>query len=39
MEEITQLLSAVRAGDKSALGRVFDTLYPELQRLARGNAV
>ena len=35
MEEITQLLSAVRAGDKHALGRVFDTLYPELQRLAR----
>ncbi len=35
MGEITQLLGAVRAGDKDALGRVFDTLYPELQRLAR----
>lgn len=35
MGEITELLGAVRGGDKAALGRVFDTLYPELQRLAR----
>jgi RNA polymerase sigma factor (TIGR02999 family) len=35
MGEITRLLDAVRDGDKAALGRVFDTLYPELQHLAR----
>jgi RNA polymerase sigma factor (TIGR02999 family) len=33
--EITLLLAAVRAGDRSALDTVFERLYAELQRLAR----
>ena len=33
--EITQLLTAVREGDRSALDTVFDRLYAELKRLAR----
>jgi RNA polymerase sigma factor (TIGR02999 family) len=33
--EITQLLAAVREGDRGALDTVFDRLYSELKRLAR----
>lgn len=33
--EITQLLAAVREGDRGALDTVFDRLYGELKRLAR----
>ena len=33
--EITLLLAAVRAGDRSALDTIFDRLYTELKRLAR----
>lgn len=33
--EITQLLVAVRAGDRSALDRIFERLYSELKKLAR----
>ncbi|MEO8277600.1 MAG: sigma-70 family RNA polymerase sigma factor [Thermoanaerobaculia bacterium] len=33
--EITQLLAAVRTGDRSALDRIFDRLYSELKKLAR----
>lgn len=35
MSEITELLVRVRDGDAAALGRVFDSLYDELRRLAR----
>jgi RNA polymerase sigma factor (TIGR02999 family) len=33
--DITQWLAAAHAGDRAAMGRVFDCLYPELRRLAR----
>lgn len=35
MAEITTLLAAARAGEASAVGRLVELLYPELQRLAR----
>lgn len=35
MEEVTQLLDAVRAGDKSAADQLFSTVYDELRSLAR----
>ncbi|HEY6927211.1 MAG TPA: ECF-type sigma factor [Steroidobacteraceae bacterium] len=35
MEEFTNLLHAVRAGDHRALGKVFSIMYGELCRLAR----
>lgn len=34
MSEITTLLNAASAGDRSALDAVFERLYPELRRLA-----
>lgn len=35
MSEITQWLQAAGSGDGTALGRVFERLYPELRRIAR----
>lgn len=34
--DITRLLGAVRHGDRSALGRLFERVYDELRQLARG---
>jgi RNA polymerase sigma factor (TIGR02999 family) len=34
MGEVTQWLQDAAAGDRGALGRVFDQLYPELRKLA-----
>lgn len=38
MAEITELLRQAHAGDKHALGDVFDRLYPELRRIATSHA-
>ncbi|MBK6726440.1 MAG: sigma-70 family RNA polymerase sigma factor [Xanthomonadales bacterium] len=35
MSQITQWLHAASRGDGTALGRVFESLYPELRRIAR----
>lgn len=35
MAEITELLGQARSGDRAALDRVFELLYPELRRAAR----
>lgn len=35
MAEITELLGQARTGDRAALDRVFELLYPELRRAAR----
>jgi RNA polymerase sigma factor (TIGR02999 family) len=37
MSEITELLQQARAGQGAALGQVFDRLYEELRRIARGH--
>jgi RNA polymerase sigma factor (TIGR02999 family) len=34
--DITRLLGAVRRGDRSSLGRLFERVYDELRQLARG---
>ncbi len=34
MGEVTQLIASARAGDRDALHRLFDMLYPELRRIA-----
>lgn len=34
--DVTQLLAAARDGDRSALSRLFDLVYHELRRIARG---
>ena len=38
MSEITRWLEQASGGEKGALGRVFDQLYPELKRIARARA-
>jgi RNA polymerase sigma factor (TIGR02999 family) len=35
MGELTQLLAAAQGGDRSAVGRIFELLYPELKAVAR----
>lgn len=39
MGEVTQLIASARAGDRSALDRLFELLYPELRRIAHRRLV
>ncbi len=39
MGEVTQLIASARAGDRDALHRLFDVLYPELRRIAHRRLV